>query len=286
MRRSTSPLSVPDARRFRDVLAHIDAHLDDDLSLERLSRVARASTFHFHHQFSAQFGLAVHRYVTLARLRRAAYQLVFRQRLRIVDVALASGYESPEAFARAFKKVVGNTPSAFRAQPDWPAWRGWVGGARDGWGARPHAVTFEHVAPIRVAALELRGHPIRLGEALQRFIAWRVENKLPPGRSETYSIFHDPSERTAIDLCASTHRAVLPNTLGVIEKSLPAGRYAVLQHVGTSGMLFETVRSLYAEWLPASGETIRDAPLVIRRISLFPDVVEHEAESEIFLPVR
>lgn len=90
------------------MLAFIDAHLDDDLSLARLSRVAHASTFHFHHQFSAQFGLGVYR--------------------------------------------------------------------------------------------------------------------------ETYSVFHDPSERTAIDLC---------------------------------------------------GETPRDAPLVIRRISLFPDVVEHEVTAPI-----
>ena len=148
------------------------------------------------------------------------------------------------------------------------------------------AVTVEVIASIRVAAIELRRHPIRLGEALQRFIAWRMQNKLPLGRSETYSVFHDPSERTAIDLCVSTHRAVLPNTLGVIEKSLPGGRCAVMKHVGSPAMLFETVRSLYSEWLPASGEMLRDAPLVIRRISLFPDVVEHEAESEIFLPVQ
>ena len=103
MRSSTKALasSEPSARRFDDVFAHIDAHLDDDLSLARLARVARSSAFHFHHQFSARFGLAVHGYVTLVRLRRAAWQLMFRPRLRVVDVALASGYTSPEAFARA-----------------------------------------------------------------------------------------------------------------------------------------------------------------------------------------
>ena len=79
---------------------------------------------------------------------------------------------------------------------------------------------------------------------------------------------------------------MLPNALGVKEKRLPGGRCAALRHVGTPGMLFDAVRSLHEQWLPTSGEALRDAPLVIRRISLFPDVVEHEAESEIFLPLR
>ena len=51
-------------------------------------------------------------------------------------------------------------------------------------------------------------------------------------------------------------------------------------------MLFEAVRSLHVQWLPTSGEALRDAPLIIRRISLFPDVVEHEAESGILLPLQ
>lgn len=291
--RSASPDLVttdPPARRFGDVFAYIDAHLDDDLSLDRLARVARSSTFHFHHQFSARFGLTVHGYVTLARLRRAAWQLLFRPRLRVVDVALASGYASPEAFARAFRRLVGHTPTALRARPDWAAWNALNQRLLD---VRARAtdvsteplVQIELVPAVRVAALELRGQPLRLADALRRFIAWRIENRLPPARSATYSVFHDPAEPTAIDLCAATTRPVAPNALGVVEKWLPPGRCAVQRHVGTHLSLFEAARSLHARWLPASGYAPRAAPLVIRRISLFPDVAEHEAESEIFLPL-
>lgn len=275
---------------FREVLAYIDANLDDDLSLARLSKVARASKFHFHHRFSAQFGLALHRYVTLGRLRRAAFQLAFRPRLRIIDIGFASGYQSPEAFARAFKKVVGRTPSEFRDGPDWPAWRALDQKVAElrahvGSTAEARVVRIEHVPPIRVAALELRGQPIRLADALRTFIAWRMENGLSPDRSATYTVFPEPSSQSAIDLCAATERTIRPNAIGIVEKQLPGGRCALLHHVGTHESLFETATSLATEWLAASGEELRAAPLVIRRITLFPDVAAHLAESEIALPL-
>jgi AraC family transcriptional regulator len=274
---------------FRDVFAYIDANLDDDLSVARLSRVARASKFHFHHRFSAQFGLAVHRYVKLARLRRAAFQLAFRPRLRVIDIALASGYRSPEAFARAFKTVLGLTPTQFRDHPDWEAWSalnrtvGDLGARADQ--LREQAVHIEHVAPIRVAALELRDRPMGLGDALRTFIAWRMAHGLSPDRSATYSVFPYPASPDAIDLCAGIHRRVEPNTLGIVEKWLPGGRCARLRHVGTYRSLFDAARSLATDWLEESGERLREAPLVIRRITLFPDVPAHLAESEISLPL-
>ena len=66
--------------------------------------------------------MGVYRYVQLVRLKRAAYQLAFRADERIIDVALGAGYESHEAFSRAFKRIVGQTPSEFRERPQWPAW--------------------------------------------------------------------------------------------------------------------------------------------------------------------
>ncbi len=275
---------------FREVLAYIDANLDDDLSLARLSQVARSSKFHFHHRFSTQLGLAVHRYVTLARLRRAAFQWAFRPRLRVIDIGFASGYRSPEAFARAFKKVVGRTPSEFRECPDWPAWKGLeqtVADLRERVGRSPEdrVVRIEQAPPIRVAALELRDQPIRLADALRKFIAWRMENGLSPDRSATYTVFPDRSSPGAIDLCAATHRAIRPNALGIVEKWLPGGRCALVHHVGTHEALFDAARSLATDWVASSGEQLRAAPLVIRRITLFPDVAAHLAESEIALPL-
>ena len=98
------------ARRFDKVFDYIDRHLDEALSVERLSRVANFSKFHFHRQFSDYAGISVTRYVQLTRLKRASYQLVFTRR-RIIDIALEAGFENPESFARAFKHLCPNALS-------------------------------------------------------------------------------------------------------------------------------------------------------------------------------
>ena len=43
---------------------------------------------------------------------------------------------------------------------------------------------------------------------------------------------------------------------------------------------------LYARWLPASGEELRDFPLYARRVRFFPDVPKHETITDLHLPVK
>src|SRR5947199_865128 len=108
--------------RMRRVLDYIDRHLDSDLDLERVSRVAAFSKFHFHRQFTATFGLSVHRYVQLARMKRASYRLAYMDAQSVTDIATDAGYDAPDAFARAFRQRFGQSPSSFRKSPDWEPW--------------------------------------------------------------------------------------------------------------------------------------------------------------------
>src|SRR3978361_1049955 len=109
-------------RSMRRVLDHIDRHLDGDLDLERLSAVAAFSKFHFHRQFTATFGLSVHRYVQLARLKRASHRLASRDDESVTDIALDAVSAAAGAFARAFRQRLGQSPSSFRKSPDWEPW--------------------------------------------------------------------------------------------------------------------------------------------------------------------
>jgi AraC family transcriptional regulator len=58
------------------------------LGLATLARVATFSKYHFHRQLAATFGITVHRYVQLARMKRASYRLAFRDDAIITEIAL------------------------------------------------------------------------------------------------------------------------------------------------------------------------------------------------------
>ena len=166
------------ARRFDKVFDYIDRHLDEALSVERLSRVANFSKFHFHRQFSDYAGISVSRYVQLTRLKRASYQLVFTRR-RIIDIALEAGFENPESFARAFKSTFAQTPSQFRKQPAWQPWN-----ERFRLPLRERTRTMEvriiEFAETRVAALEHRGAMELVNDSALTFIEWRKNSGLSP----------------------------------------------------------------------------------------------------------
>jgi AraC family transcriptional regulator len=283
--------------RMQRVLEYIDRHLDEDLRLATLSEVAAFSNHHFHREFSATFGLSMHRYVQLARMKRASYRLAFSGGETVTNIATAAGYEAPEAFTRAFKQRFGQTPVAFRKTPDWKPWLAALEPLTE---ARTRLMkvsyTVDDVAivempTVAVAVLEHRGDPITIGETIQRFIAWRKAVGLSPKTSATFNVLHSDPRTTPpadfhMDLCAATNRPIGPNDHGVRSGLIPGGRCAMLRVVGSSDNLEPAALCLYRDWLPASGEETRDFPLYCQRVNFFPDVPEHEVITDLFLPLR
>lgn len=283
--------------RMQRVLAFIDEHLDEDLSLDQLGEVAAFSKFHFQRQFTELFGISPTRYVQLLRLKRASGRLAFRKGPPVTEVALDSGFEGPEAFARAFKRRLGQTPTAFRAQPDWTLWHvafGPVHQMRSRHMKRTYSdddVRIVDFPATPVAVMEHRGAPPRIGDTVRRFIAWRQAAGLPPRTSATYNIFHaDPDscapEDFRMDVCAATDKEIEPNGEGVIAGLIPQGRCAVLRQTGAGDELRAAAHFLYADWLPRSGEEPRDFPFFAQRVAFYPEVPEHEAVTDLFLPLR
>lgn len=283
--------------RMRRVLDHIDRHLDDDLGLETVSAIAAFSKFHFHRQFTATFGLSVHRYVQLARMKRASYRLAYRDAQSVTEIAMDAGYDAPDAFARAFRQRFGQSPSSFSKAPDWGSWLAAFGpldNARTKLMPRPFTpddVTIRDVPPTRVAIMEHRGDPATLGATIRRFIEWRKAAGLHPGTNPTFNVWR--SERRpaspadySVDLCVGTDQPIAANGKPIEVGEIPGGRCAVLRVVGNTDNLEPPARYLYRTWLPASGEEARNFPLYCQRLSFFPEVPEHEAVAEVFLPLK
>ncbi|MBO9543391.1 AraC family transcriptional regulator [Caulobacter sp.] len=284
--------------RMQRVLEHVDQHLDGDLDLEALARVAAFSKFHFHRQFMATFGVSVHRYVQLARLKRASHRLANTGAQSVTQIALEAGYDAPDAFARAFRQRFKQSPSSFRKSPDWAPWLAAFGPLDNARSKLMH-ITYEaedviirDAAATPVAIMEHRGDRATLPATIERFIAWRKAAGLTPDKNPTFNIFR--SERTpenpaeyAMDLCIGTDMSVAPDDPDMKVGQIPGGRCAVLRVAQNTHNLEPAALYLYREWLPASGEEARDFPIYAQRhFTLFPDRPVHEVVCELFLPLK
>ncbi|MEL4073117.1 AraC family transcriptional regulator [Ochrobactrum sp. GPK 3] len=283
--------------RMQRVLDYIDRHLDGELNLKTLSGVAAFSMFHFHRQFTSIFGLSLYRYVQLARMKRASYRLAYRDDQSVTDIAMDAGYETPDAFARVFRRRFRQSPSSFRNSPDWELWQAAfdpLNNARSKLMPETFTiddVTIRKVPSTRIAIMEHRGNPATLGATVKQFIAWRKAANLHPGTNPTFNIWR--SERRpaslddyAVDLCVGIDKPIDARGFEIKAGMIPGGRCAVLRVVGNTDNLEPAALCLYRDWLPASGEETRDFPVYCQRLSFFPEISEHEAVAEVFLPLK
>ena len=96
------------------VLLHVAAHLDQPLSVTALAALAGLSPFHFSRLFTAQIGESVMSHVRRQRLQFAVRQLSGATPPDLVQLAFDCGFESQEAFTRAFKQSLGVAPGRFK----------------------------------------------------------------------------------------------------------------------------------------------------------------------------
>ena len=143
-----------------------------------------------------------------------------------------------------------------------------------------------------VAALEHCGAPELVNDSAKLFIEWRKESRRSPVKtSKTFGIAYDDPDRTEpaafrFDICGSVTAEVPANRQGVVNKVIPGGRCAVLRHFGSHDRIGESAFYLYREWLPASGEGLRDFPLFFQYLNLIPETPEHELVTDIHLPLK
>ena len=280
-----------DARIGR-VCEFIGQNLDAQLTLESLSRVAALSKYHFHRVFLSQTGLNLAKFIQLARLRRASFRLAFEPGIKVIEIALEAGFESPEAFSRAFKRTFGQTPSHFRTAPQWPQWHTKYQFNLPPKGHKTMQVNIIDFPETKVALLEHRGSHDRVFETVAKFISWRKETGLSPIKtSKTFGIPHgdpktDKPEDYRFDVCGTIESEVPENGYGVKNSVLPGGRCAVIQHRGARDFMEESILFMYREWLPQSGEVLRDYPCYFHYRNFIHQVDEYALLTDIYLPLQ
>lgn len=114
VKRASSHLLSP--RRLRRVMEHVEAHLETEIALADLARVAGASPYRFGQAFRRAVGATPYAYVVDQRVERAK-RLLRETTDPVSAVACACGFNSPTQFSTIFKRRTGVSPRRFRQ--DW-----------------------------------------------------------------------------------------------------------------------------------------------------------------------
>ncbi len=280
------------AKQIVKVIAYIGKNLDQSLSLEQLSEVACFSKYHFHRLFTIHTGLSLQQYIRWLRLKRAAHQLIVEQERAVVTIAIDAGFESHEAFARAFKQVTGLTPKEFRLNASWhdlekPPYRLLEQGDN-------MQVTIRKISARRLAVLEHRGSPKLLAGSVNKLINWAKAQpfNLKPGAGDAFGFAYSdidttPEDKFRFDLAITIpEQLTIDDASEVYARTLPAGRYATLMHKGSRDNMAEAIYYLYREWLPSSNEELGELPCILCYHNFEHEVAETELLTECWLQLK
>ncbi len=274
-------------KRILKVLIYIEDHIDEEISMQELSKIACHSLFHFHRIFHAIVGETAHQYVRRLRLERAAGKLLYTKE-PVTEIALEANYGTPSAFTRAFKECMGESPRNYRAlykevntmkkkinelpmiQPD-----------------QIEKIVDLHLLFIR----KVGNYHTSSQEAWDAMRAFIQENQLDKSKIRYFSISHDnpqvtSEEKLRFDACIQTSQEVREKG-EVGRQLLKGGKYAIFIHHGPHASLHEIFDRIFLRWFPSSKENLDDARSIFcEHFHLeYVDVDESKLVTKIYIPL-
>ncbi len=270
------------SKRIQRVVGYLAEHLDENLDLQVIARVAHFSPYHFHRIYRGLLGETVHDTVRRLRLQRAALDLL-DHRLSIERTAVRAGYSSQAAFTRAFRAEYGAPPAAYRGARR-------VAPPLSKLGTVTYEVETIELAPVRVAAIEHRGDYQLTTKAFERLMTIAATTGLLTETTRAIGIFHDdpaavPESELRSTACITVTADWAPDR-ELTERTIEGGRYAKIIHVGPYTELKAAYDWLYQTWLPASGKEPRDLPSIEEYLNDPRRIPAKDLETAVMLPLE
>jgi len=275
--------------RIDRVVEYLNEQMGASPTLQDLAGIAGVSPFHFLRLYRAITGETPSATVRRLRLARAANMLRDTQK-SITEIAFDVGYESSQAFSRAFRRETGSSASALRRDLD-------VLAAVIGRLSRPPGhpavnaleVRLVSIEPFKVIASRHVGQQGGLFKTYGELFRWAESSDRAKDLKGIFGIAIDdprsvPEEECRFDCCFDLGADVEPGK-GYRELVLGGGLYAVTRHVGPFEGLEDKSDFLYGTWLPASRYALRDVTGFNHYLA-DPDTLPPEQwETDVCIPV-
>jgi AraC family transcriptional regulator len=270
--------------RINRAIDFIEKHIDSELNLEKISKAAGFSSFHFHRIFKAFTGETLNSFVKRLRVEKAAMMLISNPKYSITNIAFGCGFSSSQAFARTFREYFKMSPSEFcnggyKKSKNWNTesknWKDTEFGLCYDTDKGRHILTFYKSNNKKNMKVEIKNLPAynvayvrnigsykgnaKLFESLfGKLCGWAGPRNLMNEQSQMMSVYYDDPKVTdesklRLDVCL-----VVPEDTEVEgeigKQTLPAGEFAITRVEVKDPEEYEQAwNSIYRDWLPENG---------------------------------
>jgi len=275
--------------RMNQAIQYLEDHMAAEIDYQEAAKAAGCSVYHFQRMFSFMTDVSLSEYIRRRRLTLAAFELQTSP-IKVIDLALKYGYDSPEAFTRAFQNLHGTTPTAARS----------AGTLLKAYPRMSFQLTIKGVAEMNyrieeVGAFTIVGQKERVNteQAFQMIPGiWArageqgLFGKLWEFRKSTHPI------RGILGVCANGDfgkneefdyiLAIVsdqPPPEGMVRFEFPECAWAVFEAPGSPDGIQEIWRRLYTEWVPVSAYVLANLPAI--ECYLPPE----ENKNELWVPI-
>lgn len=256
---------------LEQAVIYIEEHLGEDISVEDVANYVGYSYYHLTRQFSAVLGESVGSYIKGRRLADAAKKLLYTNG-KVIDIAMEAGFDSSEAFSRAFKAVYRVSPRQYRLN----RMDLFIGAKK-----RLEPELFHHrvsnitVHPRIVELPDIKAAGLRgqttlkdnvLRDLWRRFYAMRdqVPNRIEGGRGlgiceacEEGNVIYQMTDEVRFSEVAAVEVDSfdgLPEPF--VPKVLRGGKYAMFTHRGSLALLPATFQYIWGTWMMHTKEVL------------------------------
>lgn len=280
---------------MQKAIDYMEAHLQDHVTIEDIAKQANISSFHFQRTFMILTDMSVKEYLRRRRLTLAAQELSNTD-CKIIDLAFKYGYETPEAFSKAFRKQHGITPSEARKGL----------GKLQSYNRLVIQVSLKGAKPMKYHIVKRESFQVT---GIKREFPCSEEDTGIPGVPQFWSEVngngtadrliklmngqikgllgicsnYNAEKNTTDYWIAAEHRGDAPDPFSSLV--LPASKWAVFEARGpVPGAIIKTWKQIYSEWFPSNGYEQADMEAFEAYIDANP--FDEDSYNEIWVPIK
>lgn len=278
---------------LQHAIDYMEAHMEEPVTIEEIAKEANSSVFHFQRTFAILTDCSVAEYLRRRRLTLAAQELSATDQ-KIIDIAYKYGYDTPEAFSKAFRRQHGVTPSDARKNL----------GELQSFNRLAIQVNLKGALPMKYRIVEKesfqaigvkREFSLQGGENLSGIPEmWMEMNQ--DGMSEKIANLQDGAINGLLGICANFEdgttmdywiaaESAQPVPEGFQQVEIPASKWGVFEvHGAMPDAMPKVWKQIFSEWFPSNQyENAGTAELEVYPAG---DAYSDEYVSEIWIPLK